>query len=648
MTDSKRLSSVALVSAALILYLIIVSSAASASVEQWNMTFGGSDDECARSVRQTSDGGYIIAGYTKSYGAGGFDGWLIKTDGNGNKKWSKTFGGEDWDDFYSVQQTSDNGYIIAGVTRPYVGSWNDAWLVKTDKNGNRQWSKIFGGSDEDYAYSVQQTIDGGYILAGATPSYGAGGSDAWLIKTDNNGNEMWNKTFGGTNWDYANSVKQTSDGGYILAGHTRSYGAGQEDFWLIKTDSNGNEMWNKTFGDTAGDFAYSVQQTVDGGYIIAGDTWSYGAGNDDAWLIKTDSSGNKKWSKTFGGPSFDAAYSVQQTSDKGYIMAGTTWSYDKYNWEDAWLIKTDSNGNEKWNQTFGGSSWERAYSVQQTSNGGYILAGITSSYGAGGTDAWSIKVAPVIDKPPVANFAAKPTSGKAPLTVAFTDTSTEKPTKWKWTFGDGTNSTKQNPTHKYSKAGNYTISLTVTNAAGSNTLTKSNFIKVTSSTPKPVAAFSASPTSGKAPLKVQFTDKSTGSPTSWKWSFGDGSTSTSKSPAYTYKKAGKYTVSLTVKNAAGSNTKTIKDYITVTTTVKPVAAFSASPTSGKAPLKVQFTDKSTGSPTSWKWSFGDGKTSTSRSPAYTYKKAGKYTVSLTVKNAAGSNTKTMSGYIKVS
>ncbi|WP_292373866.1 MULTISPECIES: PKD domain-containing protein [unclassified Methanosarcina] len=164
----------------------------------------------------------------------------------------------------------------------------------------------------------------------------------------------------------------------------------------------------------------------------------------------------------------------------------------------------------------------------------------------------------------------------------------------------------------------------------------------------PVAAFSASPTSGKAPLKVTFTDKSTGSPTSWKWSFGDGKSSTSKSPAYTYSKAGKYTVSLTVKNAAGTNTKTIKNYITVKTApVKPIAAFSATPTAGKAPLKVQFTDKSTNSPTSWKWSFGDGTYSTAKSPAHTYSKKGKYTVSLTVKNAAGSNTKTISGYVIV-
>ncbi len=247
--------------------------------------------------------------------------------------------------------------------------------------------------------------------------------------------------------------------------------------------------------------------------------------------------------------------------------------------------------------------------------------------------------------PPIANFSANSTSGKSPLTVAFTDISIGTPTKWNWNFGDGANSTAKNPIHRYSKAGIYTVSLTVKNAAGSNTTTKKDYINVTAPV-KPVAAFSASPISGNILLKVTFTDKSTGSPTSWKWSFGDGKTSTSKNPAYTYTKAGKYTVSLTVKNAAGTNTKTIKNYITVNAApVKPVASFSASPTSGNAPLKVTFTDKSANSPTSWKWTFGDGKTSTSKSPAYTYSKAGKYTVSLTVKNAAGSSTKTIKNYI---
>jgi PKD repeat protein len=259
----------------------------------------------------------------------------------------------------------------------------------------------------------------------------------------------------------------------------------------------------------------------------------------------------------------------------------------------------------------------------------------------------NVETRPEKPNPPVAAFTASPTSGNVPLNVIFTDKSTGTPTAWKWTFGDGTNSTVQNPTHKYSKSGIYTVALTASNAGGSNTVTKSKYINVTTATPKPVAAFTASPTSGNAPLKVTFTDKSANNPTSWKWDLGDGTYSTKKNPSYTYDEAGKYTVSLTVKNDAGTNTKTINNYINVTTLKAPVAAFSASPTSGNAPLKVQFTDKSVNTPTSWKWSFGDGKTSTSKSPTYTYSKTGKYTVSLTVKNAAGTSTKTIKNYITV-
>jgi len=244
--------------------------------------------------------------------------------------------------------------------------------------------------------------------------------------------------------------------------------------------------------------------------------------------------------------------------------------------------------------------------------------------------------------PPTADFTSNVTSGKAPLNVLFTDKSSGTPTKWNWTFGDGTTSTKQNPIHKYSKTGKYTVSLTVKNAAGSNTTTKKDYIKVLT---KPVANFSASPTSGKAPLTVSFTDTSAGIPTGWKWNFGDGTTSTNKNPIHKYSKAGMYTVSLTVKNALGSNTATKTDYIKVV--IKPVANFTSNVTSGKAPLNVAFTDTSTGIPTKWKWTFGDGMNSTKQNPVHKYSKTGNYTVALTISNVAGSNSTTKTNYVKV-
>ncbi len=351
-------------------------------------TYVGAYWDVAFSVHHTSDGGYILAGGTYSFGAGSSDIFLIKTDANGNVQWAKTYGGPGYDEAFSVQQTSDGGYIVAGWTR-YSMINSDFFLIKTDANGNVQWAKTYGGTDNDYAYSVQQTSDGGYIVAGRTLSFGMG-SNILLIKTDANGNIIWAKTYGGPSWDEASSVQQTSDGGYIVAGWTGSFGAGAGDIFLIKTDANGNLQWAKTYGGTNYDTASSVQQTSDGGYIVAGTTRSFGAGGSDFFLIKTDVNGNIQWAKTYGGTNYDTASSVQQTSDGGYIVAGTTRSFGAGG-SDFFLIKTDANGNIQWAKTYGGTGGDEAYSVQQTSDGGYILAGRTYSFGAGTWDAFLIK-----------------------------------------------------------------------------------------------------------------------------------------------------------------------------------------------------------------------------------------------------------------
>ena len=203
-------------------------------------TYGGTNDDWASSVQRTYDGGYILAGYTRSFGAGWSDIFLIKTDAFGNVIWAKTFGGTSIDGAFSVQQTSDGGYIVAGSTYSFSVGLNDIFLIKTDAFGNVIWAKTYGGTNYDEAYSVQQTYDGGYIVAGMTNSFGAGGYDAFLIKTDANGNIQWAKTFGGTNLDSASSVQQTLDGGYIVTGYTRSFGVGDYDVFLMKTYANGN------------------------------------------------------------------------------------------------------------------------------------------------------------------------------------------------------------------------------------------------------------------------------------------------------------------------------------------------------------------------------------------------------------------------
>ncbi|UCE37751.1 MAG: Ig-like domain-containing protein [Thermoplasmata archaeon] len=362
---------------------------------KFNRTFGGNDHDNGILVQQTSEDGYILVGETVSYGDGVWgDVWLIKTDSNGIEQWNRTFGGGFWDYGRSVHQTSDLGYIIAANTNSFGNGGSDAWLIKTDENGHEEWNMTFGGNGLDWCTSFHQTSDGGYIIAGMTESYGGTEGDAWLIKTTSSGNELWNRTYGDHKdmRDAFHSVQQTSDGGYIATGYTWSFGPGWEDLWLLKTDSSGNEYWNWTFGafSSDSDAGTSVRETSDRGFIITGRTKSYGAGNYDVWLIKTDINGSEEWKKTFGGIDDDRGQSVVITNDGDFVIAGLTKSFGS-GLEDLWLIKTDSTGSEIWNKTFGGGRDDYGYSVSETSDFGYIITGTTDSYGAGAEDVWLLK-----------------------------------------------------------------------------------------------------------------------------------------------------------------------------------------------------------------------------------------------------------------
>jgi outer membrane protein assembly factor BamB len=445
--------------------------------EEWNKTYGGNGWDNGISVQQTSDGGYIIAGSTNSSGAGDTDVWLIKTNALGNEQWNKTFGGSGRDYGYSVQQTSDKGYIIAGSTRSYGAGDTDVWLIKTNASGVEQWNKTFGGSEWDYGNSVQQTSDKGYIITGSTKSYGAGDGDVWLIKTNSLGNEQWNMTFGGIERDFGLSVQKTSDNGYIISGCTNSSGAGDSDVWLIKTNASGTEQWNKTFGGIERDEGQTAQQTSDGGFIIAGSTSSFSAGGMDIWLIKTNAIGNEQWNKTFGGNKWDVSsfhyfgHAVQQTSDNGYVILGSTNSSSAGNW-DGWMVKTNTSGNEQWNKTFGGGETDYGHSVQQTSDNGYIIAGSTKSYGASNMDAWLIKINGTgSNQSPIAN-AGLDQNVYVDQTVYFNGSGSSDPDgdplTYKWDFGDGNTTGWQNSSkasHSYTKAGNYTVILNVSDGS---------------------------------------------------------------------------------------------------------------------------------------------------------------------------------------
>ncbi len=356
----------------------------------WTQTFGTGQLDRGNCVQLTSDGGYIITG-TYDYNFWSWDSYLylLKIDDSGNADWQQFIGGDNTYEGFCVQQTSDGGFIIAGNTG-YTYQF-DVLLVKTDAYGNLMWTQIIGEDGFDTGYSVQQTSDGGYIVTGSTQYNTAGGNDVWLIKTDAYGIVEWSQTFGGSNTDMGESVQQTSDGGYIIAGHSASFGTGDSDAYIIKTDASGNEEWHQVYGGPTGDNGYDIQQTTDGGYIMAGMTAGYSDPNGDVYLIKMNASGTVEWIRHPGGDSADAGYSVQQTADGGYIVTGYTESYGA-GMADLYLVKTDVDGNEEWQQTVGGGMYEEGYCVQQTSDDGYIVTGYTDSYGAGGMDIYVVRL----------------------------------------------------------------------------------------------------------------------------------------------------------------------------------------------------------------------------------------------------------------
>jgi len=357
----------------------------------WAKTFGGTGQDKAYSICEASNGGYIAAGYTNSFGAGYSDFLVIKLNSSGNIVWAKTFGGTEDDWASSICQTSDGGYIVAGNTKSFGAGSVDLLVIKLNSSGDIQWAKRFGRTDDEYAYSICETSDGGYIVAGYTRLSGTDYDDFLVIKLNSSGNIQWAKTFSDTDNDYAYSICETSDGGYIVAGAT--YFWEDFEFLVIKLNSSGDTMWATRIGDTGDDYAYSICETSDGGCIVAGITKSFGAGVvSDFLVIKLNSSGVPEWVKPFRGISYDYAYSICKTSDGGYIVAGETLSFGAGSY-DFLVIKLNSFGNIQWAKTFGGTDWDGAYSICQASDGHYIVAGWTSSFGIGG-DFLVLKIEP--------------------------------------------------------------------------------------------------------------------------------------------------------------------------------------------------------------------------------------------------------------
>jgi hypothetical protein len=320
---------------------------------EWNQTYGGVYYSHAYSVIQTGDKGFALAGWTSEEVEGHSDFWLIKTDSAGNVQWNQTYGGSGGEEASVVLQTCDGGYALAGWTNSFGAGSNDFWLVKTNSTGHMEWNQTYGGPDDDGVSSVIQTSGGGFALAGYTGSFGAGGSDFWLVETGSNGTHLWNATYGGGGYDIGTSIVQVDDGGYALVGHTDSFGAGGSDLWLIRTDSGGNMDWNRTYGGVLGDAGTSVVQTSDGGFAMAGRTESFGAGGTDYWLVRTDAAGGMLWSGAYGGAGDEFAVSMILTEEGRYALVGETDSSGAGG-GDFWLVKTGSEAGLAWTDTTSG------------------------------------------------------------------------------------------------------------------------------------------------------------------------------------------------------------------------------------------------------------------------------------------------------
>ena len=421
-----------------VLALASYNSVSAQSVAQWRTVLGGDADEFAHAVALADDGGYAIAGETRSFGAGSQDGWLVKLDAQGEEQWARAYGGAESDVIYAVQKAADGGYILAGETHSAQGataSQSDYWLLKTDADGEVEWERSFGNSKQslthateetsDVAHAVRQTRDGGYVLAGS--SSGSFGTGVWLLRTDSNGNLLWSRNPGAATSAVAYDVVQTADGGFTITGISNSVNTGR-DAILIKTDSRGNTKWTESFGGEDNDEARSLILTSDGGYALGGFSWSYGAGLSDFWLVKVEEEGRLEWQRTFGGVARESARSLVQTSDGGYALAG--WSESFSSGGRFWAVKTGPNGRQQWSRAYAQATISDvgtaailapagARAIRQTEDRGFIIVGWTGPI-RGVRDILAIKTPPIEEWPaaPEGPVATLHNTGPASITSA--------------------------------------------------------------------------------------------------------------------------------------------------------------------------------------------------------------------------------------
>lgn len=358
---------------------LLVSASTSFS-QTFQRTFGNTGSQTGTCIKSTLDGNYIIAGMASGFSNGYEDVYLEKMDTGGNLLWSKAYGGTYKDRAYYLSTCSDGGFIVTGSTSVFTtGSNTNLLLLRTDSDGNIGWSVQVGGSADDFGWYTDQANDGGFIAVGSTKSFNTGNWDGYVVKTDAAGTLQWTKVIGGSNSDEFHGMNKTSDGGYIVTGLTSTNSFGSSDIWLMKLNSVGDTLWTRQYGKATEDAGNSVVQTSDGGYIIAGDIHvNPAAGNHNSCLVKTDASGTLQWAKTYGSnPGTEIAWDVRQTSNGGYLFSGASAFYGNGGGGDILTIRTDNAGNMKWARAYGGTSFDDFWYSTKTPDEGNMLVGLT-------------------------------------------------------------------------------------------------------------------------------------------------------------------------------------------------------------------------------------------------------------------------------
>lgn len=357
---------------------------------KFRRVIGNTGYDYGYSVKQTADKGYIVGGSTTSWGAGNSDMYLVKTDSMGIPTMHKTYGGINIDRGTCIRQTSDSGYVFAGYTNSYGAGGYDIFVVRLDSTFNILWEKTYGGSDWDFGNCIEQTSDGGFIICGSTFSFGNGNEDYYLIKTNAAGDTLWTKTYGGSNQDVANSVVPTSDGGYILTGISKSLGDANGDFYTVKTNNLGDTLWTYRYGGSQLDQANAVIESSAGGYLIAGETKSFGAGSSDGILVKINNSGAYVLNYLMGDVGYDNIKSLCEKSDGKIDMVGTTFNYGGINGDVfEHIVRADFSFYNA--TTFGTLQEDFGYAVAPTQDNSFVLCGTTTGFNNGLEDIYLIK-----------------------------------------------------------------------------------------------------------------------------------------------------------------------------------------------------------------------------------------------------------------